>query len=74
MLQRVSEDQVKCVYGCFARVREGRESVSDNSLNRRPATSIEYENIEKVRKLIAEDRQITVQMIADELQINPESI
>jgi len=77
MLVRVYEDQavsMKCVYEWFARFREGRESVSDNPRSGRPATSVSDENIVKVRKLITNDRRLTVRMIADELQINRESV
>ncbi|GFT87871.1 uncharacterized protein TNCV_799771 [Trichonephila clavipes] len=74
---RVHEHQalsMKCVYECFARFRKGRKSVSDKTRCGRPATSVSDENIEKVRKLITKDCQSTVRMIADELQINRESV
>ncbi|GFV19682.1 hypothetical protein TNCV_479081 [Trichonephila clavipes] len=51
-----------------------RESVSDNPRRGRLTTSVSDENIEKMRKLIANDRQLTLRMIADELQINRESM
>ncbi|CAL1274183.1 unnamed protein product [Larinioides sclopetarius] len=38
------------------------------------ATSVSDENSEKMRKLITKDRRLTVRMIADELQINLESV
>ncbi|GFV06243.1 hypothetical protein TNCV_4589021 [Trichonephila clavipes] len=62
-----------CVYEWFARFRESRESVSDNRRSGRLAISVSDENIEKVRKLIPKDCQLTVRMIADEVQINCES-
>ncbi|GFW62967.1 protein GVQW3 [Trichonephila clavipes] len=77
MLVHVHEDQelsLKCVYEWLARFREGRESVSHKTCSGRPASSINDENIENVRKLITKNRQLTVSMIAAELQINRESV
>ncbi|GFV19272.1 hypothetical protein TNCV_1475581 [Trichonephila clavipes] len=50
------------------------ESVSDSPRSERLATYVSDENIEKVRKLITENGQLTAGMIADELQINCESV
>ncbi|GFS82193.1 hypothetical protein TNCV_250381 [Trichonephila clavipes] len=77
MLVRVHEDQalsVKCVYEWLALFPEGRESASDKTRSGRPVTSFSDENTEKVRKLITKDRRLIVCMIADELQINLESM
>ncbi|GFV95252.1 uncharacterized protein TNCV_4586271 [Trichonephila clavipes] len=66
MLVRVYEDQtlsMKCAEEWFARFRQGRDSVSDNSCSERPATSISDETIENVNKLITKDRRLTVRMI-----------
>ncbi|GFU29077.1 histone-lysine N-methyltransferase SETMAR [Trichonephila clavipes] len=66
MLVGVYEDQalsLRSVYEWFARFREGRESVSDNSRRERPATSVSDENIAKINKLIAKDCQLNVCMI-----------
>ncbi|GFV58571.1 hypothetical protein TNCV_2897481 [Trichonephila clavipes] len=56
------------------RFSKSRESVSDNPRSGRLVTSVRDENIEKVRKLITKGRQLTVHVIADELQINRESM
>ncbi|GFX13095.1 HTH_48 domain-containing protein [Trichonephila clavipes] len=75
MLLLAYEDQalsMKCMYERFARFREGPESVFDNP---RGGTSISDENTKKkARKLITKDRQSTVCIKADELQINRESV
>ncbi|GFX77548.1 hypothetical protein TNCV_4025981 [Trichonephila clavipes] len=66
MLVHVHEDHallMKCVYEWLARFREGLESVSGKTRSGRPATSVNDENIEKVRKLITKDRRLTVRMI-----------
>ncbi|GFY11242.1 protein GVQW3 [Trichonephila clavipes] len=76
-LVRVYEDQalfMKCAYEWFARFREGRKSVSDNTRSRRLVTSMSDENIEKVRKSITKNCQLTVSMIAEEPQINCKSV
>ncbi|GFX06823.1 hypothetical protein TNCV_1201401 [Trichonephila clavipes] len=51
MRVRVYEDQAlstKCVYEWFARFRECRVWVSDNSRSERPFTSVKDKNIEKL--------------------------
>ncbi|GFW47888.1 protein GVQW3 [Trichonephila clavipes] len=76
-LVRVHEDQtlfMKCVYEWFTRFREGQESVSDKTRSGGTASFVSDENIKKVRKAIMKDRRSTVSMIADELQINCESV
>ncbi|GFX04402.1 hypothetical protein TNCV_3975481 [Trichonephila clavipes] len=61
-----------CPYKVCVRVvrlfSKSRENVSDNARNGRLATTVSYENFEKVRQLIAKDRQLTVRLIADEMQ------
>ncbi|GFW73068.1 uncharacterized protein TNCV_831871 [Trichonephila clavipes] len=76
MLVRVYEDQalpMKCVPVAH-QFSKGRESVFDSPRSERLATSVSDENIEKVRKLITKDHQLTEHMIAYELQINRESM
>ncbi|GFW24469.1 hypothetical protein TNCV_607101 [Trichonephila clavipes] len=74
MLVRVYKAlSMKCVYVLLP-FSKSIESVSDNPRSGRLATSVNDENIEKIRKLITEDRQLTVRMIADELLINRESV
>ncbi|GFV67010.1 hypothetical protein TNCV_356961 [Trichonephila clavipes] len=78
ILVRSHEDlalSMKCVYEGFARFRESRESVSDNTVakDRRPPSAAKALR-EKVKKLIAKDRRLTVRMMAEELQINRESV
>ncbi|GFV70612.1 hypothetical protein TNCV_3841931 [Trichonephila clavipes] len=63
-----------CVYEWLARFREAGKVFLTNPRSGRLVTYVSNESIEKVRKLIPKDPQSTVHMIADELQINPESI
>ncbi|GFT86312.1 hypothetical protein TNCV_3258391 [Trichonephila clavipes] len=76
ILVRVYEYQalsMKCVYELLT-VFEKQKSVSDNHRSGRQSISVSDENIEKVRKLILQDCQLTVRMVADERQVNHESV
>ncbi|GFV21252.1 transposable element Tc1 transposase [Trichonephila clavipes] len=53
---------------------KSRESMSDIPRSGRLVTSVSDENIEKARKSIPTKRQLAVRMIADELQIDCESV
>ncbi|GFV43359.1 transposable element Tcb2 transposase [Trichonephila clavipes] len=59
---------------CVRGVSKSRLSASDKPRSERLVASVSEENIEKVGKLIAKCRQLTVRMIDDELQINRESM
>ncbi|GFT03958.1 hypothetical protein TNCV_1731061 [Trichonephila clavipes] len=67
-----------CLYKVCVRVvlpfSKSRESVSDSLRSRKLEKPVSHENIEKVIKLITKDRQLTVRMIIDELQIDRESV
>jgi transposase len=54
--------------------REGRKNPMDNKRSGCPSTSCSDENIDRVHSLVLSDRQMTVQMIADELQIGKTSV
>ncbi|PRD29485.1 UNVERIFIED_CONTAM: hypothetical protein NCL1_29266 [Trichonephila clavipes] len=74
---RVQGDQTlstKCVYWGLTRFLKSRQSVSNKNRSGRPSTSASDENIKRVRKLITKDRLLTVDTIADELQISHESM
>ncbi|GFT74111.1 uncharacterized protein TNCV_3708231 [Trichonephila clavipes] len=70
---RVYENQAQSMK-CVCPFSKSRESVSANNRTGKLATSVNDENIEKVRNLITEDPQLTMCMIARELQINRESV
>jgi predicted transcriptional regulator len=46
----------------------------DNKMSGRPSTSRSDENIDRVHSLVLSDRRMTIQMIADELQIGKTSV
>jgi hypothetical protein len=53
---------------------EGQKDPTDNKRSGCPSTSHSNENIIQVHSLVHSDRRITVQMIADELQIGKTSV
>jgi transposase len=57
------------VFKWMQRYREGRKDPTDNKRSGRPSTSLSDENSDRVHSLMLSDHQMTVQMIADELQI-----
>jgi len=63
----LSRSQVLKWYKAFS---EGCESIKDEPHSGRPSTSKTDNNVEKVRALVHSDRQLTVQMIASELNLN----
>jgi len=53
---------------------EGRESVTDEERSGRPATSRTEENIAKVRQIVRENRRLTVRSIAEQVNIDRETV
>jgi len=56
------------------RYSEGRESVTDEERSGRPATSRTEENIAKVRQILRENRRLTVRSIAEQVNIDSETV
>jgi hypothetical protein len=77
MLQQAyGEDALKrsAVFKWVQHYREGRKDPTDNKRSEHPSTSHSDENINRVHSLVLSDRRMTVQMIADELQIGKTSV
>jgi len=53
---------------------DGRESVTDVERSGRPATSRTEENISKICQIVHENRQLTVRSIAEQVNINRETV
>jgi len=62
------------VYKCVEHYSEGRESVTDEERSGWPATSRTEENIAKVRQIVHENRQLTVRSIAEQVNIDRETV
>ena len=62
------------VYRWYARFRDGREDVKDDARSGRPSTARTDENVESVRRLLTEGRRITLQVMADRLNVGKESV
>ena len=62
----MSRTQVKLQYN---RLKEGREHGNDDALTGRQSTSRTDENIEAVKKIILDNRRITIRKVADDVGI-----
>jgi len=62
------------VYKWVKRFSEGRESVTDEERPGRPATSRTEENIANVRQIVRENRRLTVRSIAEQVNIERETV
>ena len=60
-------DQRNCVQNCF---KEDREDVNNDARPDRPSTSTADENIERVKKMILDNRRITITKVADDIGIS----
>ena len=58
------------VFNWYKTFSKGRESIKDEPRPGRPSTSKMDNNVEKVQALVRSDRQLTVRMIASELNLN----
>jgi transposase-like protein len=76
MLVQVYGDVLKktAVYKWVTGFSEGRESVTDEEKSGRPATSRTDENIAKVRQIVRENRRLTVTSIAEQANIDRETV
>ena len=62
------------VYKWVKRFSEGRESVTDEERSGRPATSRTEENIAKLRQIVRENRRLTVRSVAEQVNIDRETV
>jgi len=62
------------VYKWVKRFSEGRESVTDEERSGWPATSRTEENIAKIRQIVCENCQLTVRSIAEQVNIDRETV
>jgi len=62
------------VYKWVKHFSKGRESVTDEERSGRPATSRTEENNAKIRQIVCENRRMTVRSIAEQVNINRETV
>jgi predicted transposase YdaD len=62
------------VFELHKRFKEGREDVKDGERTGRPKTHRTDESVEKVRKLVRSDRRLSVRMMAEELNLDRETV
>ncbi|GBN62902.1 hypothetical protein AVEN_138396-1 [Araneus ventricosus] len=68
MLVKVNAVSKKCVFEWFKRFRDGKEDVKDEPRSGRPPTSTTPDNIERERRMLADDRRLSLRMITKELK------
>jgi transposase len=76
-LQKAYGDEVLSqaqVFRWHKMFKEGREHVEDEQRSGRPSTSRTDENVERVRILVDKDRRVTVRFIANELELNKNTV
>ncbi|GBN95840.1 hypothetical protein AVEN_164390-1 [Araneus ventricosus] len=54
--------------------QDGKEDVKDEPRSGRPPTSTTPDNIERLRRMLADDRRLSLRMIAEELKISLDSV
>ncbi|GBM27918.1 hypothetical protein AVEN_146144-1 [Araneus ventricosus] len=64
----------KCIFEWFKRFRDRKEDVKDEPRSGRPPTRTTPDNIERVRRMLADDRRLSLRMIAEELKISLDSV
>ncbi|GBM77876.1 Putative uncharacterized protein FLJ37770 [Araneus ventricosus] len=74
MLVKVDAVSKKCVFEWFKRFRDGKEDAKDEPRSGRPPTSTTPDNIERVRRMLADDRRLSLRTIAEELKISLDSV
>jgi predicted transposase YdaD len=76
LVQVKGDDAMKktAVYKWVTRLSEGRESVTDEERSGRPAMSGTEKNIAKVRQIVREHRWMTVRSIAEQANIDTETV
>jgi len=76
LLQVYRDNAMKktAVYKWVRRFSGGRESVTDEERSGWPATSRTEENIAKIGQIVRENRQLTVRSIAEQVNIERETV
>ncbi|KAJ4432627.1 hypothetical protein ANN_21250 [Periplaneta americana] len=67
-------NQQKTPVGLFKRFHEGKETIEDEPRSGRSSTSRTPEMIEKVRQMLAQDRRLSLGLIAEEFDISKDTM
>lgn len=62
------------VFAWHKRFSDGREDVEDDERSGRPVTMKTDENVERVRTLVRTDRRLGIRKIAEQLNMNKETV
>lgn len=60
----------KNIYKWYKLFTEGREDVNDDARPGRPSTSTTDENVEEVKKIVMENRRITIREVAEDVGVS----
>ena len=60
----------KSIYKWYKLFTEGREDVNDDAHPGRPSTSTTNKNTEPVKKIVMENRRITIREVAEDVRIS----
>jgi len=76
LVQVYGDNAVKktALYKWVKRFSEGRESVTDEERSGQPATNRTEENIAKIRQIVRENSRLTVRSIAEQVNIDRETV
>lgn len=77
LLQQVYREECMSrtrVFEWCKRFKEGREEIEDDPRPGRPSTSKTDENIEKIGKVIRQDRRLSIRAVAETVGIDKESV
>ncbi|GBN67075.1 Putative uncharacterized protein FLJ37770 [Araneus ventricosus] len=74
MLVKVDTVSKKRVFEWLKRFRDGKEDVKDEPRSGRPPTSTTPDNIERVRRMLADDRRLSLRMMAEESKTSLDSV
>jgi hypothetical protein len=62
------------IFECHKQLKEGWEDVQDDPRSGQPKTQRTYANVDRVRTMVCSDRKLGVTLIAEELNVNRETV
>ncbi|CAK9826080.1 Protein GVQW3 [Anthophora retusa] len=77
MLRKAFGDQAmskKNVYKWYKEFQDGRESIEDKEHQGRPSTSTDESHVEEIKKLVLQNRRLTIKDLSDTVGISNGSV